>query len=410
MRTSSSRAVPITLSVKRRQRSDGSIALEHHQVALGARHLGGRELVLGPVDLARAALGQAHGGADRGEVVVLLGVDPGHVRRLEGAADERERRRRGLARVVPALERAHHHRLRAARVAAPRSGRSSRSRYPTSAPGFTIGAVTVAELRAGGEIEGVFACTRKDRLTARNGSPYLAVELRDRTGAIPGRAFRDADFLAGQFERGDLVDVRGPRRALPRRAAGRPGARSGAPRRARPTRPSSCRSPTATSTSSTASSSISAARSTTPTCARLLDSFLGDEGFRADFRRAPCTRGGHHAYLGGLLEHTVAVGDARARDEHAAPAPQQRPAPVRRDPARRREDPRVRARRRDRTDRGGRPRRPPRARRGDRERARRTACRAPSSTPSRTASSATTARTPSRAGAIARPRRSRSSA
>ena len=25
------------------------------------------------------------------------------------------------------------------------------------------------------------------------------------------------------------------------------------------------------------------------------------------FRRAPCTRGGHHAYLGGLLEHTVAV-------------------------------------------------------------------------------------------------------
>ena len=26
------------------------------------------------------------------------------------------------------------------------------------------------------------------------------------------------------------------------------------------------------------------------------------------WRRAPCTRSGHHAYLGGLLEHTVAVG------------------------------------------------------------------------------------------------------
>jgi 3'-5' exoribonuclease len=69
--------------------------------------------------------------------------------------------------------------------------------------------VTIAELRAGGEVEGVFACTRKDRLTAKNGAPYLAVELRDRTGAIPGRAFRDADFLAGQFERGDLVTVSG---------------------------------------------------------------------------------------------------------------------------------------------------------------------------------------------------------
>ena len=28
----------------------------------------------------------------------------------------------------------------------------------------------------------------------------------------------------------------------------------------------------------------------------------------AEFRRAPATRGSHHAYLGGLLEHTVAVG------------------------------------------------------------------------------------------------------
>ena len=34
---------------------------------------------------------------------------------------------------------------------------------------------------------------------------------------------------------------------------------------------------------------------------------MGDEDFREAFRRAPCTRGGHHAYLGGLIEHTVAV-------------------------------------------------------------------------------------------------------
>ncbi|HLH13730.1 MAG TPA: HD domain-containing protein, partial [Solirubrobacteraceae bacterium] len=39
----------------------------------------------------------------------------------------------------------------------------------------------------------------------------------------------------------------------------------------------------------------------------LLDALLADTGLRAEFRRAPCTRAGHHAYLGGLLEHTVAV-------------------------------------------------------------------------------------------------------
>jgi 3'-5' exoribonuclease len=39
----------------------------------------------------------------------------------------------------------------------------------------------------------------------------------------------------------------------------------------------------------------------------VLDAFLSDHDFRAELRRAPCTRSGHHAYLGGLLEHTVAV-------------------------------------------------------------------------------------------------------
>ena len=68
---------------------------------------------------------------------------------------------------------------------------------------------TVATLRAGDDVDAVFACSRKDRLTARSGLPYLAIELRDRSGAIQGRAFRDADLLSGRFERGQLVRVRG---------------------------------------------------------------------------------------------------------------------------------------------------------------------------------------------------------
>ena len=67
----------------------------------------------------------------------------------------------------------------------------------------------LSALRAGDEVAGVYACTRKDRLTARTGSPYLALELRDRTSALPARVFRDADLLGGRFERGDLVRVQG---------------------------------------------------------------------------------------------------------------------------------------------------------------------------------------------------------
>ena len=67
----------------------------------------------------------------------------------------------------------------------------------------------ITSLRPGDEVAGVYACTRKDRLLARTGTPYLALELRDRTGALPGRAFKDADVLAGRFDRGELVRVRG---------------------------------------------------------------------------------------------------------------------------------------------------------------------------------------------------------
>src|SRR3954463_15431121 len=74
---------------------------------------------------------------------------------------------------------------------------------------MSVTAPSVATLRPGDRVEGVFACTRKDRLTARTGTPYLALELRDRRGTIAGRACRDADVLAGRFDRGDLVRVRG---------------------------------------------------------------------------------------------------------------------------------------------------------------------------------------------------------
>jgi 3'-5' exoribonuclease len=166
--------------------------------------------------------------------------------------------------------------------------------------------VTIAELRPGGEVDGVFACTRKDRLTAKNGSPYLAVELRDRTGAIPGRAFRDADFLAGQFERGDLVAVKGRverfRDALQVEVK--------AIRRAEEEAPDPAEFlPVAYRDMEELDGFLEhLAREVHDADLRaLLDSFLGDEAFRDEFRRAPCTRSGHHAYLGGLIEHTVAV-------------------------------------------------------------------------------------------------------
>jgi 3'-5' exoribonuclease len=167
-------------------------------------------------------------------------------------------------------------------------------------------AITISALRPGLDIDAVFACTRKDRLLTRTGSPYLALELRDRTGTIPARVFREADSVASGFERGELVRVVGQverfRDELVLEAA------------------SVVR---ASADESEAAEFLPAAYRDLDELdgflehlarevhdrayAGLLGSMLSDRDLRAAWRRSPCTRGGHHAYLGGLLEHTVAV-------------------------------------------------------------------------------------------------------
>jgi 3'-5' exoribonuclease len=169
-------------------------------------------------------------------------------------------------------------------------------------------AQTVSALRPGEEVVGVFACTRKDRLTTRSGGAYLALELRDRTGTVPARAFRDADALAGRFDRGDLVRVLGRVERfrdelvvevsdVRRVEGGLDGVDPGS------------FLPTAYRDLDELDGFLEALAGEVydRRFRALLDSLLADRALRAEWRRAPCTRAGHHAYLGGLLEHTVAV-------------------------------------------------------------------------------------------------------
>jgi 3'-5' exoribonuclease len=167
---------------------------------------------------------------------------------------------------------------------------------------------TIATLRPGQE---VFACTRKDRLTARTGTPYLAIELRDRTGSLPARAFRDADVLAGRFERGDVVRVRGRvERFRDELQVELADIARATPAEADP----ATFLPVAYRDLDELDGFLEhlAAEVHDPQYGALLRRLLGDDALRAEWRRAPCTRDGHHAYLGGLLEHTVAVAQLAA--------------------------------------------------------------------------------------------------
>jgi 3'-5' exoribonuclease len=181
--------------------------------------------------------------------------------------------------------------------------------------------VQIATLRFEQEVDGVFACVRKERQISRAGTPYLTIELRDSTGTIRARAFRDADVLAGRFERGELVRVKGrverfrDELQIALAAIARV---DGSDEDADPAR----FLPTAYRDLDELEGFLEhlAREVYEPGLKGLLARLLGDAALRAEIRRAPCSlpalgadsrpRGGagsHHAYLGGLLEHTVAV-------------------------------------------------------------------------------------------------------
>jgi 3'-5' exoribonuclease len=189
----------------------------------------------------------------------------------------------------------------------------------TSSPGSAAGASlapgehaqSIATLRDQEEVDGVFACVQKERQISRAGAPYLTLTLSDATGTIRARAFRDADVLAGGFERGELVHVRGRAQRFREelqisveeiaRAEGE---------QADPAR----FLPTAYRDRDELEGFLEhlAREVYDPQLKLLLDALLGDRELRAELRRAPCSvpgqrAGAHHAYLGGLLEHTVAV-------------------------------------------------------------------------------------------------------
>ncbi len=181
-------------------------------------------------------------------------------------------------------------------------------------------AQTVATLRSEQEVDGVFACTRKERLLSRAGTPYLTIELRDNTGTIRARAFRDADVLTGRFERGELVHVQG--RVERFRDELQIAVRTIARTEGEQVDPESFLPVARRDLDELEGFLEHLAREVyDPGLKLLLARLLGDRQLRTEIRRAPCSvpsagplAGGsaraasnHHAYLGGLLEHTVAV-------------------------------------------------------------------------------------------------------
>jgi 3'-5' exoribonuclease len=165
------------------------------------------------------------------------------------------------------------------------------------------GGTYVAELQEGQVVDAMFAVQRKQRRRTRGGDPFLSLELADRTGRVPGVVWKDVNVIDGRFAEGDTVRVLGrvgsfdgrlqiELRDLQKLDQGDalelvPGSRRDA---------------------ETLEGMVEflAAEIHDPGLSALVTHFLEDRAFRERLRTAPASET-HHAYAGGLLEHTVAV-------------------------------------------------------------------------------------------------------
>jgi 3'-5' exoribonuclease len=161
----------------------------------------------------------------------------------------------------------------------------------------------LSSITSGGPLEGVYAVRRKERRLSRQGKPFLALTLADASGAVPAVVFDEPDYFADQFEEGDRVRVTG-------RVTERDGRHRVVVSHLRPAAddvraedllPRSHREP-----DELFGFVLHLADEVAdPGLRRVLDALTGDADLARAWCTMPCTRSGHHAYMGGLVEHTV---------------------------------------------------------------------------------------------------------
>lgn len=155
-------------------------------------------------------------------------------------------------------------------------------------------------------ITSFFVSTQKQVRTKKDGTPYLALILSDRTGQVEGRMWDNVAECIPLFEQGEVVKVR----AFVCRFDGR--LQLKVERIKRATQGDFDLGDFLPKTTKNVDELWTAltgyvASFTDPHLKALLNSFLEDPQIAAALRDAPAAKGMHHAWIGGLLEHIVSL-------------------------------------------------------------------------------------------------------
>lgn len=164
----------------------------------------------------------------------------------------------------------------------------------------------INQLKEGQAVEEIFLVNAMSRAETRAGKPYLMLTLMDRTGEIEARLWENADAYREACAPGSLARVSGQAQAY--RGVLQLRVNSVAPVEKESVAGELFLKGSSKDVSLMAEEITGFARGIKDNfCRKLLLALFDDPAFFSEFTRAPAAKSMHHAYRGGLLEHTLAV-------------------------------------------------------------------------------------------------------
>jgi 3'-5' exoribonuclease len=164
----------------------------------------------------------------------------------------------------------------------------------------------IADIKDRDAVNAVFLVKDKIMAMAKNGKPYMNLRFMDKSGEVDAKIWDNTDVLDKQFERDDFVQVRGKAsvymnkmqvvvaeiRRIPEEEVNLADFLPESPRDNAEMR---------------AELAQVVAAIGNPHLRQLMELFLADQPFMRLYCSAPAAKGMHHVYLGGLLEHSLAL-------------------------------------------------------------------------------------------------------
>lgn len=164
----------------------------------------------------------------------------------------------------------------------------------------------IKDIKEGELIDDIFLTKEKRLNTTKNGSPYLSVRFVDNTGEIDAKLWDDVDIYHNIFKKEDFVKVKG-------KAINYQGAKQIQIKQIQKIDDSEVNLTDYLQTSGrNPDEMIRELRKMIDKIkdmhiSRLLNLFYEDAVFINLFKTAPAAKSNHHAYIGGLIQHTLEV-------------------------------------------------------------------------------------------------------